>query len=75
MFIYFIFSFIFDRNGYLILLPLLLGMTFNFWAYIQFFNNKNTFKKILHILLTYLIFILVMIIGMMIGTIFMKIIE
>ncbi len=75
MFIYFIFSFIFDRNGYLILLPLLLGMTFNFWTYIQFFNNKNTFKKILHILLTYLIFILVMIIGMMIGIIFMKIIE
>lgn len=75
MFIYFIFSFIFDRNSYLILLPLLLGMIFNFWTYIQFFNNKNTFKKILLILLTYLIFILVMIIGMMIGTIFIKIIE
>lgn len=75
MIIYFIFSFIYDRNSYLVLLPLLFGMGFNFWAYIQFFNKKSTFKKILLIVLTYIIFILIMIIGMIIFSIVMTIIR
>lgn len=72
MFIYFIFSFIFDRNSYLILLPLLLGMAFNFWTYIQFFNKKSTFKKILLIILTYIIFLILIVIGTIIISIAMK---
>ena len=75
MFIYFIFSFIYDRNSYLVLFPLLLGMGFNFWAYIQFFNKKSTFKKILLIVLTYLIFIVGIFIGMIIFSIVMQIIK
>ncbi|MBO3100287.1 DUF3667 domain-containing protein [Gelidibacter pelagius] len=67
MFIYFIFSFIFDRNGLLILLPLLLGMAFNFWAYFQFFSKKNTFKKVFLILLTYIIFAIIIFIGVFIA--------
>tara|TARA_R110002049_G_C9091757_1_gene556362 strand:- start:159 stop:884 length:726 start_codon:yes stop_codon:yes gene_type:complete len=75
MFIYFIFSFIFDRNSYLILLPLLLGMSFNIWTYIQFFNKKSTFKKMLLILLAYIIFLTLIIIGTIIIGIAMKTIE
>ena len=66
MFIYFLFSFIYNRNSYLVLFPLMLGMGFNFWAFIQFFNKKTTFKIILLMLLTYIIFILQIFIGMII---------
>ncbi|MCX7549184.1 DUF3667 domain-containing protein [Xanthomarina sp. F1114] len=75
MFIYFIFSFIFDRNSYLILLPLLLGMAFNFWTYIQFFNKKSTFKKMLLIVLTYIIFLILIIMGMIVISIAIKTLE
>jgi len=58
MIIYMIFSFIIDvdRDGLIILLPLLLGFTLNIWAYIQFFDKKSTLKKILLIISTYIIF-------------------
>ncbi|WP_084205915.1 DUF3667 domain-containing protein [Psychroserpens mesophilus] len=75
MFIYFLFSFIYDRDSYLVLLPLLLGMGFNFWTYIQFFNKKSTLKKVLLILLTYIIFILQIFIGMIIFSIVMAVIN
>ena len=75
MFIYFLFSFIYDRDSYLVLLPLLLGMGFNFWTYIQFFNKKSTLKKVLLILLTYIIFISQIFIGMIIFSIVMAVIN
>ncbi|WP_040253152.1 DUF3667 domain-containing protein [Psychroserpens mesophilus] len=75
MFIYFLFSFIYDRDSYLVLLPLLLGMGYNFWVYIQFFNEKSTFKKVLLILLTYLIFITQIFIGMILFSLVMAIIH
>ncbi|MGJ8746062.1 DUF3667 domain-containing protein [Polaribacter sp.] len=75
MFIYFGFSFFFDRNSYLIMLPLLLGMLFNFWAYIQFFNKKNTFKNIVLIIFTYIIFIIEIIFGMILASIILKMLE
>ena len=75
MFIYFLFSFIYDRDSYLVLLPLLLGMGYNFWVYIQFFNEKSTFKKVLLILLTYLIFIIQIFIGMILFSLVMAIIH
>ncbi len=75
MFIYFIFSFIFDRNSYVILLPLMLGMLLNFWTYIQFFNKKSFLKKISLILLTYIIFLIQIIIGMILISTLWEIIE
>ena len=75
MFIYFLFSFIYDRDSYLVLLPLLLGMGYNFWTYIQFFNKKSTVKKVLLILLTYIIFISQIFIGMIIFSIVMAVIN
>jgi hypothetical protein len=66
MIIYMIFSFIVnvDRDGLIILLPLLLGFALNTWAYIQFFDKKSILKKILLIILTYIIFAAEFILGM-----------
>lgn len=68
MLIYLIFSFIVDvdRDGVIILLPLLLGTSLNIWAFIQFFNKKSIFKKISLIILTYIIFIIEITLGMFI---------
>ena len=75
MFIYFIFSFIFDRNSFIILLPLLLGMAFNFWTYIQFFNKKSILEKILLLIFTYVIFLVQIFVETFILIIIMNMIE
>ena len=77
MIVYMIFSFIIDadRSGLLILLPLLLGCALNIWAYIQFFDKKSILKKILLVIFTYIIFILLFILGMILIFTIMKFIE
>jgi len=64
MLIYTFFSFIEDRDGVIILLPILLGTILNFLAFIQFFNKKKFLKTISLILLTYIIFIILAFLGM-----------
>ncbi|NEN25010.1 DUF3667 domain-containing protein [Cryomorpha ignava] len=66
MLIYLVFSFINTRDSSLILIPIVLGMLFNIWAYSQFFDNKTILKRIILITLTYLIFIFQILIGMII---------
>ena len=73
MIIYLIFSFITNRDFATI--PLLLGIVFNIWSYSQFFNNKSKLKKMLLIVLTYLIFILEIIIVMIVSIGIWKLIK
>jgi len=58
MLIYLILSFVITKDSILIVLPILIGMIYNIWAYFQFFDNKKNMNKALLILLTY-IFVLV----------------
>ncbi|MGB6268510.1 MAG: hypothetical protein WBF67_05810 [Olleya sp.] len=75
MLIYLAFSFINTRDSSLALIPIALGMSFNIWAYIQFFDNKPILKRIILITLTYLIFILQFLVGMIIIIGFLKLIK
>jgi hypothetical protein len=71
MLIYLIFSFVITKDSILTVIPILMGMTYNIWAYFQFFDNKKNINKALLILMTYifviveLFVILFMIVGIM----------
>ena len=54
MVIYLMLSFVF-HNYYSEIIPVLLGISYTFWVYNQFFKYKKSFSKILLTLLTYLV--------------------
>jgi hypothetical protein len=56
--IYFILSFIFVQDDFLEITPIVIGIIFNNWTYNQFFENNKTIKNIILITLTYLLYIL-----------------
>lgn len=57
MLIYLILGFVITKDSILMVLPLLMGMTYNIWAYFQFFDNKKNINKALLILMTYILVI------------------
>lgn len=57
MLIYLILSFVITKESILIVLPILIGMAYNIWAYFQFFDNKKNINKALLILMTYILFL------------------
>jgi hypothetical protein len=76
MLIYTIFSFIdAGKDEPIVALPLILGVAFNSWSYLQFFNKENRFKKIILTIFTYIIFILLTILGMGMLLAILKFIE
>lgn len=62
MLIYLILSFVFFKENFLLIIPVLVGMLFNVWSYYQFFNKKKKFSKALLVLLTYFLFIVILIV-------------
>jgi len=57
MIIYFILSFLFFKENYFQITPVVVGVIYNFWTFNQFFEKKKIFNKILLVVLTYFIFI------------------
>ena len=55
--IYFILSFIFFKEDFFLITPIVIGILYNYWAFNQFFKKKKTTKKILLITMTYLVYI------------------
>ncbi len=58
--IYTLFSFISDRDGVIILLPLGLGFFYVIWVYNRFFNKIHWLRRNLNLLLTYIIYLTLM---------------
>ncbi|MGV0754726.1 DUF3667 domain-containing protein [Empedobacter brevis] len=50
-------SLLFPNNSKTEIIRVVFSIIFTFWAYFQFFNNLNKFSRILNTVLTYLIFI------------------
>lgn len=76
MLVYMMYSFVIDAGGYgLIALPLLSGAALNIWAYIQFFDKNSKLKNISLIIVTYIIFIMQVIVGMILLAAMLKFIE
>jgi len=57
MILYFIFTFIFFKDNSLLIVPILIGMAYNSWTFIQLFEHKKLYTKLGLIILVYLIFI------------------
>jgi len=75
MLIYLVFSFIYQRDSSLTMIPVVLGFLFNFWTYIQLFEKKSILKKTLLFTLTDLFFIIQVILVMIIVTRVLKFIN
>lgn len=56
--LYAIFSFITDRVGIVIILPIILGFLYNLWVYNTFFNQIGWLKRNLNLLVTYIIYLI-----------------
>lgn len=72
MIIYLIFVFIISEKNALIATPIILGITYNIWTYIQFFYQKKMGKRLGLIGLSYLIFFPSLFLIMLIVGIFVK---
>jgi hypothetical protein len=46
----------FDNSGFTVLVAAIISMSFNFWAYLQFFNNAKKGLVIVRLFLTYILF-------------------
>lgn len=57
MIIYLIFSFVFFEENILLTAPLIIGFIYNFWTFIQLFEGKKIWNKILRLILAYIIFL------------------
>ncbi len=75
MLIYLFFSFISMRDSSLTLIPLMLVIVFNIWTFSQFFNDKTVLKRTMLIGLTYLIMILLPLIGMVMIASIIKLVK
>ena len=67
MIIYLLASFAVIEDSMMEVIPLVLGIAYNFWAFYQFFNIYRPHIRILRSLLTYVIFLLQIIALMLIG--------
>jgi hypothetical protein len=56
--IYFILSFIFVQDNFLEIIPVVIGIIYNYWTYNQLFENNKNIKNIILITLSYLLYIL-----------------
>lgn len=56
MIIYLVFSFIIYQENLLMIIPIVSGIVFNIWSYIQFFDNRKYFMNTLLTLFVYLIY-------------------
>lgn len=57
MIIYSVFSFMFSDENIFVITPLVIGFFYNFWTFNQLFDGKSTWKKVLVLILTYIIFL------------------
>ena len=58
MIIYTLLGFVFYTENLLMLVPIIVGMIYNFWTFRQLFDKKKFINITLLLLLTYLIFII-----------------
>lgn len=73
--IYTFFSFTFVKDDFLVLIPLILGMLYNFWVFSQFFENANILLKILRVLLFYIYLALQILLVIIISGLLWKLIK
>ncbi len=66
MIIYLLLGFLFYQENILMITPLVLGIIYNFWCINQIFEGKKTITKIGLIILSYIIFIIGMIVTLFI---------
>ena len=57
MIIYMVFGFFVTKGGVSEVLPLAIGVLFNFYVFYQFFDSRNSVLRVLLFLLTYVIFV------------------
>ena len=58
MIIYWLLGFLFYKENIFMITPIVLGMIYNFWCFIQLFDKKKTLTKIGLIILSYIIFLM-----------------
>jgi glucan phosphoethanolaminetransferase (alkaline phosphatase superfamily) len=57
MIIYLLCSFIFFKENLFLIVPLLIGVIYNFWVFHQVFESKKAYINLLFVLFAYMIFI------------------
>lgn len=75
MIIYLILGFVFFKENLFLLTPFLAGFIYNIWAFNQLFENKTNVKKAMLIILTYLIFIIELIVIFLMAGLLYRIVK
>ena len=72
--IYLILGLVFYKDNILLLIPLIIGIIYNFWSFSQLFENKKVLNKIWLIISSYITFILLIIVPSIIVVVIINII-
>lgn len=72
MIIYWILGFLFFKENIFLITPIVVGLIYNFWTFNQIFDNKKFLTKIGLMILTYILFVIGIIMIIMIVGVFLK---